>query len=172
MGIYCGMAQSKIKINIEQGIFEAEGAEHFVREMHKEFEGLLKEVRSKKVEKEEPLKSTKKSKHAFVLVPNINFSPTDNLSLHEFHAGRHPRNAFENNTFFVYYIQKVLRMTEITANHIYTCYQHLNISPSNAFRQSLIDTSHKKGYLDTSNMQNIILTIKGENFIERQLPKE
>lgn len=165
------MPQSKIKIDIEQGIFEAEGAERFVREMHKEFEGLLKEARPKKVEKEKSLKGTKKSKHAFVLVPNINFSPADNFSLHEFHAGRRPRNAFENNTFFVYYIQKVLKMTGITANHIYTCYQHLNISPSNAFRQSLIDTSHKKGYLDTSNMQNIVLTIKGENFIERELPK-
>ena len=80
-------------------------------------------------------------------------------------------NAFENNTFFVFYFQNVLKTTGITLNHLYTCYKHLDIKPPNAFHQSLIDTSHKKGYLDTSNMQNIILTIKGENFIEQDLPK-
>jgi hypothetical protein len=38
-----------------------------------------------------------------------------------------------------------------------------------ALRQSLLDTSFKKGWIDTKSMENITITTHGENLVEHEL---
>ena len=77
----------------------------------------------------------------------------------------------ETNTVFVYYLEKVLNLSGITVDHIYTCYKAAEQTIPGALAQSLLDTASRKGWLDTSNMSDISLPTGGENLVERVLPR-
>lgn len=53
----------------------------------------------------------------------------------------------------------------IGANHIYTCYMDLGSKFPSNMRQSLADTKSRKGWIDTSNMNDIRVSTIGENAI-------
>ena len=42
--------------------------------------------------------------------------------------------------------------------------------PNNLY-QSLVDTKRKKGWIESSDMNNITVTISGENYVEQDLKK-
>jgi len=91
-------------------------------------------------------------------------------SLKEFFSRKLPKTAFEKNALFVFYLSETLEEKPITIDHIYTCYKAVETKIPTAFKQSLVDTSHKKGWIDTSSIEDISITIAGENLI-RELPK-
>ena len=93
-------------------------------------------------------------------------------SLRDFHSQKQPKEFAEHNALFVYYLSKVKELTGITPNHIYTCYKEVNQRVPGAFYQSLLDTTRRKGWLDTSNTEDIKVTTVGENFVEHDLPKK
>jgi len=92
-----------------------------------------------------------------VYLTDFNFKPTDNKSLKDFYNE--------------YTIQEILKISEISTNHIYSCYRQLSIKvPS--FPQTLNDTKKHKGWLDVSNTNDIKVTRTGINFIEHDLAKK
>jgi hypothetical protein len=78
----------------------------------------------------------------------------------------------EKNTVFVYYMQKKLNLTGITVDHIYTCYKNGNIRVPGALVQSILDTSNRKGWLNTRRTDDISVTTQGENLVEDDLPRK
>jgi len=75
----------------------------------------------------------------------------------------------EKNVVFVYYLQNIVSVQGITPNHIYTCYKNVGSKVPTALRQSLLDTASLKGWLDTSNLDEVKLATPGENYIEHDL---
>lgn len=159
---------AKLKIDIKNGVFEAEGDEQFIKELYRDYQA---EKSAKTVSK--LIKSTNEdlSKESYSIVKDINLS-MDRTTLKKFYLEKNPKSALERNTVFVYFLAKISKIEKIAIGHIYTCYKDLNIKPPAKLRQNLADTASKKGWLDTSSMQNIKITLKGESFVEHELPKE
>jgi hypothetical protein len=106
-----------------------------------------------------------------IYLTDFNFKPTDNKSLKDFYNEYTVKTNYENNLVFAYYFQEILKIGEISINHIYSCYRQLSIKvPS--FPQTLKDTKTHKGWLDVSNTNDLKVTRTGINFIEHELAKK
>jgi len=170
----------KIKMDISQGIFEAEGDEGFVQKNLEQFKEILATGRtlmvsnsmSEKPQSEVLKKKVIRSSSNPTLVKDLNLKPSGLRSLQDFYNEKLPQSNIENNLVFVYYLQKILSISGITMDHIFSCYKDVGLKVPLSLRQSIADTASRYGYLDTSNMQDIRVIIRGENFIEHDLPKK
>lgn len=111
--------------------------------------------------------TNQKSKNptSYSLITELNLNPTGKDSLKNFVSKYKASVSAEYNLVFVYYLQKIIGEKNIGSNHIYTCYKDLKIKFPSNIRQSLIDTKSRKGWIDTSNMNDIKVTTVGENAI-------
>lgn len=106
-----------------------------------------------------------KSPTSYSFITELNLKPEGKDSLKNFVSKYKTSSGAEYNLVFVYYLQNILGEKNIGPNHIYTCYKDLNVKFPSNIRQSLIDTKSKKGWIDTSNMNDIKVSTVGENAI-------
>lgn len=187
---------TRVKINLNEGTLEVEGEESFVQAVYNDFKEQLAKGSNRQSSTPSPEKHTTQAQHT----PQIDSSPKStsttkakqssaksmpsivksldlssrngNKSLRDFHAEKSPSNAMENNALFVYHLKNNLELDQIGIDHIYTCYKEVSVKPPTALRQSLIDTANRKGWVDTSSLDNITLSLRGENFIDHDLPRK
>lgn len=108
---------------------------------------------------------TSKNPTSYSFITELNLKPEGKDSLKNFVSKYKASSGAEYNLVFVYYLQNILGEKNIGPNHIYTCYKDLNVKFPSNIRQSLIDTKSKKGWIDTSNMNDIKMSTVGENAI-------
>ncbi len=126
---------------------------------------------TKKTSKKSSTKKGKGSSTSPTYLSDFDFMPPNNEALKEFVAKYDAKNNMEYNLVFIYYLQEILHVSDISANHIYSCYRHLSLRiPS--FPQTLIDTKSRKGWIDTKNTNDLKITREGINFIEHEMPKK
>jgi hypothetical protein len=65
-----------------------------------------------------------------------------------------------------------MNLTNVSYNQIYTCYKEISKKTPEAFKQSFTDTKNKQGYIDISDDGVLSLSLRGENFVEHDLPTE
>jgi len=93
-------------------------------------------------------------------------------SLKEFYSRYIAKSNLAKNLIFCYYLEHEIKETPITVNHVFTCYRHIpKVKTPEALAQSLSDTAHLKGWLDTSSLDDIKVSISGVNHLEHELPK-
>jgi len=182
------MTTTKIRIDLSQGIVEAEGTENFVRAIYDDFRSKLEVTESaentdgdakgkkKTVKKKASANKTKKpaSKRAVPsIVKELDLSGGGKKKrLRDFYNQYKAGSNFEKNLIFVYYLTHELGMSGITTDHVFTCYRDIpGIKAPNALRQSLLDTSNRRGWLDTSSTEDIKVTMPGINYLEHDMPK-
>ena len=182
------MTITKIRVDLGQGIVEAEGSEEFVRSVYEDFKGRLR-LSNAPISTEPPKQPVKKvakipaqgvgkkrkggpSRSSPSLITNLNLRGTENVeSLRDFYAKYKPTSNFQRNINFLYYLTEKLGITGITVDHIFTCYRDIpRLKAPNAY-QSLIDTSRSHGWIDTSSTDDIKVTIKGINYLEHDMPR-
>jgi hypothetical protein len=177
---------TKLRIDLSQRTLEVEGSEAFVREIYSDFKdriSAISQVTPKKTNEKQEAKAEAptppKGKHrqlkkeALSIVKELNLAGQgDKPSLKDFYSKYTPSNNHERNLLFVYYLQNVAKITPITSNHVFTCYRNTNERIPGAFVQILRDTASKKGWLDTSSLDNISLTTHGINQVEREIGKK
>jgi len=113
----------------------------------------------------------KRSLEQPAIVKDLNLKADSSIeSLRDFWKRKRPDGFLEQNAVFVYYLSMLKRIENISQDHVYTCYKDVAARIPGAFYQSLLDTSRRKGWIDTKNMQNIRVTTVGENFVEHDLP--
>ena len=119
-------------------------------------------------------KTNTRSKESYTLVKDLNLrGGSSSDSFKNLYETKKPNSAIEFNAVAVYYLSEIIKISPITPDHIYTCYNEVNKRSPNALVQSLRDTSGKKyGYIDTSDTNNIKLPLRGKNFVEHDLPKK
>lgn len=105
------------------------------------------------------------------IITGINLSPENKDSLRDFVSKRSASNAQEYNTIFVYYLERILEIRGITPDSIFTCYKHLGIKPPSNLRQSLFDTRSRKGWIDTTSINDLKITAEGINKVEFDFKK-
>jgi len=183
---------TKLKINLAEGLLEVEGNEKFVKSIYEDFKKkfIPKEIpnfsenpappsqksnstnrqkTTKKTSQSSSPKSKRKGKTKTPsLVKDLNLRPSGKTSLNDFVAALKVKSNLDRNTVFLHYLIHELNISEVNQDHIFTCYRHLKARVPAAFYQSLVDTGIK-GWIDTSNMENLTLTSIGLNHVEIDL---
>ncbi len=130
----------------------------------------MKNEKSKKDSKTKS--SSKKQKTTLSLVKDLNLSPEGKKVFKDFIEEKKPKSNQEKCTVSVYHMQHNLELTDIGTNHIFTCYKIGKWRVPADLDNTLKVTASQKGWLDTSDGNNIKTTTLGENLIEHDLPKE
>lgn len=99
---------------------------------------------------------------------DFDFRPNGFESLKDFYGRYKSANNFENNLIFAYYLQEIVKIQNISVNHIYSCYRILNIKIP-LFPQTLIDTKNRKGYIENSDYNDLKVTRTGINFMTHDM---
>jgi hypothetical protein len=101
---------------------------------------------------------------------DFDFIPSGQKSLKVYFNEFEPKTNYDRNLIFVYYLQEILSTTNISTDHIYSCYRNLGLKiPS--FPQTLVDTNVNKGWISTSNTNDIKVTRTGMNYILHEMQK-
>lgn len=108
------------------------------------------------------------STKSYSLITSLNLVSNGKESLKDFYAKYQVKNNFERNIVILYYLRRVVGEENIGINHIYTCYKHLSQKVPSIY-QSLLDTKNRKGWVDTSNTDDLKVTVAGENYIEHEM---
>ncbi|PST83087.1 hypothetical protein C7T94_10755 [Pedobacter yulinensis] len=123
-------------------------------------------VASKKIKKAG--KSALKNKGPQML-SSLNLKQPHVETIRSFYERHSASTFFERNLMFVYYLEKILQETPVTLSHIYTCYKSLSLKVPGNIYQSIVDTKKIKGWLEIRSMNDIQLSIHGEQVVEHEL---
>jgi hypothetical protein len=173
----------RIMLKIGETTIEVEGPESYVDKKLQEpesFDNLITKIggvakpilpqKKRKATVAKERKPKRPSKQGYEIVKDLVLAREgDKQSLKEFYSQKNPSSNYERNAVFCYYLLKIREFKPIGVNHIYTCYREVNQRVGDLV-VSLSETS-RKGWLDTSNMNDIMLSVRGENFVEYDLPK-
>ncbi|MDT8385014.1 MAG: hypothetical protein RRB22_11420 [Gammaproteobacteria bacterium] len=91
-------------------------------------------------------------------------------SFKEFYEEKNPKGAKQTNAVAVYYLKKMKGMSEVTLDHVYTCYSEVKKKPPQAFRQSFTDTKNKEGWIEFEANGNLDIPHRGVVYVEHDLP--
>ncbi len=179
---------TKIHINLKEGLIEAEGSEDFVKYIYESAKELYNEEAPTRVTKkpskpsvatnnskpEAPKKKVNATTKQPKIVADLNLRPTGGKeSLEEFCKGlKIGKSSREKNLVYIYYMQKVLGIEKISMDHVYTCYKHVKEKCPGNLYQNLVDTKNKRGWIVTSNMDQLSVTVPGENYLEHEMQKK
>lgn len=181
---------TKIRIDLTQGIIEAEGNEDFVKSIYNDFKERLdgpKNFKPKttqtlpsKTQSKPPVKdkneSTPKRKVAHSnpkMVNDLDLSGRDcETSLKDFYAQYKVKSNFEKNLIFLYYLKNVMNEVKVGIDHIFTCYRNINgIKIPGNLEQSIRDTRTKKSWIDYKKIEDLSLIVHGINYVEHDMKK-
>lgn len=139
-------------------------------------EETISEIAPKDSEKEssveKKIRKKNSSKEIYQINKDLNLSPKDKAFLKQLVEFKKPQSNIEFNAVVIYYMQKILNIESISIDDVYSCYKDIGRKVPNALKQSLTDTcSSKYGYIAVNN-NSYSISVKGENFVELDLPKE
>jgi hypothetical protein len=103
-------------------------------------------------------------------VKDLNLRPNGNQSFKDFVAAKRPGTNHERNALSVYWLTRVAGLSGVTVDHVYSCYKEVTWKVPPNLANSLAVTANKKGWLNTEDMQDLRVTVKGENLVEHDLP--
>jgi len=181
----------KLKIDLSHGQLDVEGSDDIVVKIYNDFMGKLekltpeivqlppksiphleviegdKEVGDQK-KKAPPKKSA--SMQSFALVDEI-YQGKDAKAIKDFYGQYNVKGNLQKVTLFIYFLQKELKLTGITANHLYTCYKIVGIPLPKALQQAVRDAKNQKTWLVHDDWDDLKITHMGENAVEHEFEK-
>jgi hypothetical protein len=108
----------------------------------------------------------------YQFVTNLNLRPEEQTSLKDFYAQKKPEDQQERFALIVFYMARELKMAGISANHIYTALQEVKQRVPTDILQICRNIKSRKGWIDPSDGDNVLITTQGENFVNHELPKQ
>lgn len=126
----------------------------------------------KKTNSSDPKPKRTSSKESYTLDRQLDLRGDGSIpSFKEFFDEKNPSGAKQINAVSVYYLRKILGLSEVTLDHIYTCYSEVKKKPPTAFRQSFIDTKNKEGWIEFDEQGYLDIPHRGSVYVEHDLPK-
>jgi hypothetical protein len=116
-------------------------------------------------------KTSSKPARKITINKNLNLEPKEKESFKQFAVSKAPRNRQERCIVSVYYLERVLEHRPIDTSDVYTCFKNAGWRVPADLANALAWTASQKGWLDTSDMSDITVTVQGENAIEHELPR-
>jgi hypothetical protein len=105
------------------------------------------------------------------IVKDLNLRPEGGQSFSEFATEKKPTTNQQKCTVAVYYLSRVLGVVGINTDHVFTCFKDARWRVPSDLYHTLVSTAYDKGWLDTSDMNSIVLTARGETMVEHDLPR-
>ena len=113
----------------------------------------------------------KKSKIILKIDKDIVLFPEDAKTSAEFASEKAPSNAQQKGVVAIYYICNVLGRGNVTIGQVAAFFKAVRWRmPANL--PNTLQQAGTKGWLDTSNSEDIKITSSGENLVEHQLPRK
>lgn len=182
------MKDTKLRIDIFQGIIEIEGDSNLIREAYEDFKGKLltqellslpdieekeSDVNDRKTKKRSNLKQKVSS-----VTKNESISPSNpkidgkivihDVELREFFDVYSPKNIPSKILVFISYLIEKIKIEKPNTDQIFTCFKILKEDLPKAFAQAFSDAGTakgKKGYIEYSSSIDISITNIGYNHL-------
>jgi len=132
-----------------------------------------KKTPEKTNESKEIKKITKRGKSSstgYTLNNELNLFPKGKDSFKVFFSQYHPKGP-ENILIMVYYLQKILGISNIDINALYTYFKQIPLEVPN-IKSALDNIQHRKGWIDTKNYSDLKITVLGDNHVEFKMQKK
>jgi hypothetical protein len=104
------------------------------------------------------------------IVTDLNLRPNGKSSLRDFVTEKGPNDNQKRFAVIIYYLQKKISTKNIDENHIYTAFKDIGVKVPLNIEGALSVAAKRKGWIDTSNLNDVKMTVGGENFVEHDLP--
>ncbi len=101
---------------------------------------------------------------------NLSLRPKGKTPFKDFAAEKAPSDHYEKTVVAVYWLVKEAGVAA-TVEGVNTCYQGAEWKRPKDLRNSLQQTASSKGWLDTSDKDEVKLTVSGEDYVKHDLPK-
>lgn len=124
-------------------------------------------------QEKKPKSRKKNSTKQFQILKDLDLSGKGvDKSLKDFVGEKKPKSNIEKTTVFIYYLQNILQISDITMDHVFTCYKDTGFKYPENLPQNLNDTSSSRyGYIEITGGK-YKMSIPGTNFVEHDLPKK
>ena len=190
-----GKVNTRLVLNLRDGIIEAEGEENFVRSIYDDFkERVSKTVPLQTMPRQvletradftgqpesESKKKARKARSAEGGKPKASdYKPAfdsklDLRELEQFYDRFEPENNFEKILIFAVFLRDTLNVAPCTADAVYSCYfvlKHKTKIPV-AFVQAFRDAQSRTHYIEFVSPEKIDITIAGDNHFNQRLKRK
>ncbi len=187
--------QSKLHIDLFQGLVEVEGDTDLVREVYRGLKDRLLshtpaqsrppadspdeppstetngEAKAKSKRRSLPRKkadSDSGSSGISADAPRLDKN-LDTSKLGPFYGRFKPKNAGEKILIFLKYITEELGQDQPNTDQVFTCFKKSGERIPTAFKQAFHDTSSRHGYIDFNSTTDVSITIAGDNHFNDML---
>jgi len=105
------------------------------------------------------------------IVKTLNLQPDGKESLKDFVAKKKPKSQEEHVAVYIYYLKNVLQEPNVGYSHIYTCFKETGERMPGDLPQTCRNAASKKGWLDTADANDLKRTTRGDNLVDKDLPR-
>lgn len=178
---------SKLHIDINNGIIDVEGNEKLAKEIYDDFKGQLlekmanhssiksgdnttpsKKVRTRTSHPTSKEKNSKATEYTPSLLKNLNIK-----GIFEYYDKYAPKNNPEKILIYLKFLEFSGLQAPYTADQVYTCYKTTKERPPKVFLQAFRDTSGRNyGYISYDNPEMISISQLGETHFDHDLKKK
>lgn len=190
------LVQSKLHIDLSQGLVEVEGEADLVREIYRDLKDHLlsgapapsknpprvrEETAPEKSGESKPRikrrasprkkpESDAGSSGISVDAPKLDKN-LDTAKLGAFYAQYEPKNNADKILIFLKFITEELEIENPNTDQVYTCFKKTGEKIPRAFAQAFYNTSSRSGFIDFRSSTDIGITIAGDNRFNHELKK-
>lgn len=105
------------------------------------------------------------------ILKTLDLHPEGKASLKAYVAEKKPKTQEEHIAVYIYYLKNVLELADVGFSHIFTCFKESGERMPADLQQSCRNAASKKGWIDTANADDLKHTTRGDNFVEKDLPR-
>lgn len=189
--------QTKIHINLTQGIIDVEGDVEFVKAVYEDFKDRIIENAAPTPPSTEhpatpatdtgsgaPTKAKRRAsprrKASAAEGGDVGVNPdapkldkkVDTSQLRVFYEQFEPGSAPEKILIFLKYLIERAGIEKPNTDQVYTCFYSLKEKAPKAYAQAFRDAASKRGFIDFNSPTEIQITIMGENHFNHDLKKK
>lgn len=189
--------QTKLHINLTQGIIDVEGDAEFVKAVYEDFKNRITEnavptppaaeqsatpvTNAGASAPAKPKRRTSARRKAGAAengdaginpdAPKLDKN-VDTSKLKAFYDQFEPGNAPEKILIFLKYLIEMAGIDNPNTDQVYTCFHSLKEKTPNAYAQAFRDAASKRGFIEFNSPTDIQITIMGENHFNHDLKKK
>jgi hypothetical protein len=104
------------------------------------------------------------------MVKSLDLKPTGKKSFADFIKEKNPVSHHERSLAAAWYLTNIAGAKVVDVNHIFTCFKVAGWRLPANLRNAMQVAASTKGWLDTADMEDIKVTVHGDNYIEHDLP--
>lgn len=129
------------------------------------------EIKPKRKTRAKGKTKTKKTKKPLTIDKDLNLKPPKKRHFVDFADEKKPGALEQKCALAVYYLSNEVEISNISVSQINTCFRDVKWKLPKEF-ENMIHRAGSLGFLDSSDMNNILIKTGGINLVEHDLPKQ